>query len=139
MTVSADASGESRDRALREAVVAALRAVHDPELPVNIYDLGLIYDLRVDGAAGAVEIRMTLTAPNCPMAEEIVADVRRCVSEAEGVRDVRVELVWEPAWSAERMTDAARLELLALGVDPNRPGGGASAAAARLTIGRTPT
>jgi len=102
-----------------EDVVRALRRVHDPEIPVNIYDLGLIYDLAVDGD-GRVAITMTLTAPNCPVADDIVADVRRAVQAVHGVNEARVTLVFEPAWSTEKMTDAARLELLAMGVDPDR-------------------
>lgn len=96
---------------LEARVVAALRSVFDPEIPVNIYDLGLIYALDVDAASGEVRIRMTLTAPACPVAQsfpEVVGDTVRMV---DGVADVAVELVWEPPWSREMMSEAARLQL----------------------------
>ena len=85
------------------------RQVKDPEIPVNIHDLGLIYDVAIDG--GAVHLQMTLTAPNCPMAELIVKQVEAAVDGVDGVDDVTVELVWEPAWSPDRMSEAAKLEL----------------------------
>lgn len=120
-------------------LVAALKTVHDPEIPVNIYDLGLIYNLAWDEKTGAAHVRMTLTAPNCPMAEQIVADVQRRLEAVKGVRTAKVELVWSPPWSAERMSEEARLALLAMGVDPDRPSGGmANRPAARLTVGRKP-
>ncbi|MCG3136802.1 MAG: hypothetical protein HJJLKODD_00638 [Phycisphaerae bacterium] len=96
--------------ALREPVQAALRRVYDPELPVNIYDLGLIYGLEID-AGGAVRIRMTLTTPNCPVAGSLPATVADQVRQVAGVTDVQVELVWDPPWSRERMSPAARLQL----------------------------
>jgi len=98
------------DHPLRAAVIKALRTVHDPEIPVNIHDLGLIYgmEFRDDGA---VTITMTLTAPNCPMAEMIVQQVRQNVAAVEGVGEVNVNLVWEPKWSADMMSEAAKLEL----------------------------
>jgi len=124
---------------MRSALVAALRTVHDPEIPVNIHDLGLIYDLSWDEKTGAARVRMTLTAPNCPMAEQIVRDVQRRLEAVEGVRAAEVELVWSPPWTPERMSEEARLALLAMGVDPNRPGAaGAQRPAARLTVGRRP-
>lgn len=101
---------------LRSRVIAALRTVRDPEIPVNIYDLGLIYDLDIS-ATGAVSIRMTLTAPNCPVAEALPGRVAQAVRTVPGVSDARVELVWEPPWSRERMSDAAKL---ALGMDDDR-------------------
>jgi len=119
----------------KAALIAALRTVHDPELPVNIYDLGLIYDLTIDDATATVRIAMTLTAPNCPMAEQIVADVRSRITRTPGVNQTQVDLVWEPAWSADRMSQQARLALLALGVDPSRPGA-TSTGSTRLTVGR---
>ena len=82
----------------------------DPEIPVNIYELGLIYDMDVDGAAN-VRIRMTLTAPACPAAQTIPVDVERRVREVAGVNDVKVEVVWDPPWTRDRMSDAAKLSL----------------------------
>ena len=96
--------------ALRSAVEAALRTVYDPEIPVNIYDLGLIYELRVSNA-GVVDIDMTLTAPGCPVAQTFPGEVEAKVMDVAGVADARVELVWEPPWTPERMTEAAKLEL----------------------------
>jgi FeS assembly SUF system protein len=95
---------------LKKSIVKALRGVHDPEIPVNVYDLGLIYDLDIL-ADGDVAVRMTLTTPNCPMAEQIPGQVRQAVESVEGVRRAEVELVWEPAWTPERMSEAAKLEL----------------------------
>jgi len=105
----AQLSAQDRD-ALREAVVAALRQIHDPEIPINIYDLGLIYDLDLD-PQGRVALRMTLTAPACPVAHSFPGQVENAVKGVPGVTGARVELVWEPAWSAERMSEEARLEL----------------------------
>lgn len=99
------------DNDLRKQVIEALRTVYDPEIPVNIYDLGLIYDLAVDGATGVVGIRMTLTAPGCPVARTFPNTVGQAVAAVEGVAEARVELVWDPPWSQERMSEAARLQL----------------------------
>jgi FeS assembly SUF system protein len=96
---------------LEEQVIQALREIRDPELPVNIYDLGLIYDLDLDAVAGTVVIRMTLTAPACPVAQSFPATVECAVREVPGIREARVELVWEPPWSRERMSESARLTL----------------------------
>jgi FeS assembly SUF system protein len=95
---------------LQRHVIAALRTIADPELPVNIYDLGLIYGLDIDDAGG-VDIRMTLTAPGCPVAQAFPAQVERAVSEVGGVTRARVELVWDPPWDPSRMSEAARLQL----------------------------
>jgi FeS assembly SUF system protein len=95
---------------LRPKVIDALCSVYDPEIPVNIWELGLVYDIDIDEAR-RVHIRMTLTAPACPAAQSLPVEVERKVREIEGVADVFVEIVWEPAWSAERMSDAARLQL----------------------------
>lgn len=95
---------------LRERVVAALRTIFDPELPVNIYDLGLIYDLDID-AQGQVDIRMTLTAPGCPVAQTFPSQVARAVEAVEGVAQCRVELTWDPPWTPARASEAARLQL----------------------------
>jgi FeS assembly SUF system protein len=95
---------------MKEAVIVALKGVYDPEIPVNIYDLGLIYDVIIN-EEGHVDIKMTLTTPGCPVAQTFPGTVERAVNEVDGVNDCTVELVWEPPWSQERMTEAARLEL----------------------------
>ncbi len=95
---------------IRPLVIEAISAVYDPEIPVNIYDLGLIYDIDVD-AARRVHVRMTLTAPACPSAQMLPAEVERKVREVPGVTGATVEVVWEPAWSPERMSETARLAL----------------------------
>ena len=96
---------------LQARVIEALRTVFDPEIPVNIYDLGLVYELNVEEAEGRVAIRMTLTAPGCPVAQTFPSVVEDVVRSIEGVNDATVELVWDPPWSKERMSDAARLQL----------------------------
>ena len=95
---------------LEEQIVEALRNVYDPEIPVNIYDLGLIYKLSV-GADRVVNIDMTLTAPGCPVAQTFPGTVECAVRCVPGVVDAHVELVWDPPWTKERMTEAARLQL----------------------------
>lgn len=95
---------------LRDPIVEVLRTVHDPEIPVNIYDLGLIYRIDIS-ARGEVSIDMTLTAPACPVAGTLPGLVEDAVRQVEGVADARVELVWDPPWSQEKMTEEARLEL----------------------------
>lgn len=95
---------------LREPIIAALRSVYDPEIPVNLYDLGLIYDLVI-APNGDVAIDMSLTAPACPVAGMMPTLVRDAVRRVEGVGEVTVRLVWEPPWSTERMSDEARLQL----------------------------
>jgi FeS assembly SUF system protein len=106
---SPDAPVASGD-ALRESVIAAIRTVHDPEIPLNIYDLGLVYDVDVVDARN-VHVRMTLTAPGCPVAGSLVQEVQDRVSQVPGVRHAKTELVWDPPWSRERMSFEARLEL----------------------------
>jgi FeS assembly SUF system protein len=91
-------------------VIAALRTCHDPEIPVNIYDLGLVYALEIS-PSGEVSIKMTLTAPNCPVAGSLPGQVESVVRAVAGVADVKVELVWEPPWNMSRMSDAAKLQL----------------------------
>ena len=103
-----DQAGEGN---LRARVIEALRTVFDPEIPVNIYDLGLVYELEVDEDEGRVAIRMTLTAPGCPVAQTFPSIVEDVVRSVEGVSDATVDLVWEPPWSRERMSEAARLQL----------------------------
>jgi FeS assembly SUF system protein len=95
---------------LRENVIRALKTVFDPEIPVNIYDLGLIYKLEVD-AEGSVDLQMTLTAPGCPVAQTFPATVESRIYCVPGVTEARVELVWDPPWCKDRMSEAAKLEL----------------------------
>jgi len=99
-----------RIAALGPQVVEAVSRVFDPEIPVNIYELGLIYDIIVD-LAGVVGIRMTLTAPACPAAQFLPSEVKRRVAEIPGVTDVKVDVVWDPPWDRDRMSDAAKLQL----------------------------
>ncbi len=96
--------------ASREAVIEALKTVTDPEIPVDIYELGLIYDLEI-GAGGKVKIGMSLTAPACPVAGEMPKWVADAVAAVDGVGEVAVTLVWDPPWSTERMSDDARMVL----------------------------
>ena len=96
--------------ALYEAVIDALREIFDPEIPVNIYDLGLIYGVDVSPEADVV-VTMTLTTPHCPVAESMPAEVELRVSSVRGVRDAEVNLVWDPPWDPAKMSDEARLEL----------------------------
>ena len=95
---------------LREPIVDALRHVYDPEIPINIYDLGLIYRIDI-GASGDVKVDMTLTAPACPVAGMMPIMVKNAVAGVEGVGEVQVDLVWDPPWSTEHMSDEARLQL----------------------------
>ncbi|MEA3640087.1 MAG: SUF system Fe-S cluster assembly protein [Lamprobacter sp.] len=96
--------------ALREPIIAALRQVHDPEIPVNIYDLGLIYKIDI-ADNGNVDVDMTLTAPACPVAGLMPVMVKDAVKRVEGVGEVAVELVWDPPWSPDTMSDEAKLTL----------------------------
>ncbi|MFM2302165.1 MAG: hypothetical protein RLZZ84_1901 [Pseudomonadota bacterium] len=95
---------------LYEAVIAALRDIFDPEIPVNIYDLGLIYGVEIT-ADGGVVVTMTLTTPHCPVAESMPGEVELRVGSVPGVRDAEVNLVWDPPWDPAKMSDEARLEL----------------------------
>lgn len=95
---------------LRPAIVDTLKTVFDPEIPVDIYELGLIYDIVVD-QAGNAGVRMTLTAPACPAAQSLPVEVRDKVSTVPGVASARVEIVWEPPWNKDRMSEAAKLQL----------------------------
>ena len=107
---AAAAPSEPAPDAIKDQVIEQLRNVYDPEIPVNIYELGLIYAVDVD-AAGKVAIRMTLTSPMCPAAEALPPEVETRARGVAGVSDVAVELVWDPPWSPERMSESARLEL----------------------------
>lgn len=95
---------------LHEKIVDALKDIYDPEIPVNIYDLGLVYLINIDADA-RVYIEMTLTAPGCPVAQTFPGTVEAAVNRVEGVTDTTVELIWDPPWTQDRMTEAARLEL----------------------------
>ena len=103
------AANDDRDE-LRERVVAAIKTCYDPEIPVDIYELGLIYDVDVDDG-GAVKITMTLTSPMCPVAETLPGEVEARVRETDGVTDASIDLVWEPPWDPGRMSEAAKLQL----------------------------
>lgn len=98
------------DHPLYENVVEACRTVHDPEIPVNIYDLGLIYTIEID-AENNVAVKMSLTAPGCPVAGEMPGWVAEAIEPLPGINTVQVELVWEPQWGMDMMSDEARLEL----------------------------
>ena len=93
-----------------EKVIAVLRQVYDPEIPVNIYDLGLIYGLKIS-EQGKVDIDMTLTAPGCPVAQTFPGTVENAVMQLEEVSEAHVELVWDPPWTQDRMTDEVKLQL----------------------------
>jgi FeS assembly SUF system protein len=103
-------SAEVDPEQLRANVIAALRTIFDPEVPVNIYDLGLIYELDLD-ADGKVDIRMTLTTPGCPVAASFPQTVEQRLYEVPGVHEVRVELVWDPPWTMDRLSEDTKLQL----------------------------
>ncbi len=109
-TTAAEAAGTVAPEALEERIVEVLQTVYDPEIPVNIHELGLIYGIEID-EGGNVEIRMTLTAPGCPVAGAIVQEVEFKVGQIPGVTTCRVDLVWDPPWTMDRMSEAARLQL----------------------------
>jgi FeS assembly SUF system protein len=98
------------ERDLNERIIDALRQIYDPEIPVNIYDLGLIYDIRISDT-DTVEVDMTLTAPGCPVAHTFPGLVENAVREVEGVCEAHVDLIWEPAWNQDRISDEAKLAL----------------------------
>jgi len=104
------AASPIRPEEIKEAVIEVLRTVYDPEIPVNIYELGLVYEIDVD-ASNRVLINMTLTSPGCPVAGSLIPEVESKVLAVPGVKDVFVELVWEPPWDPDRMSDAAKLQL----------------------------
>ena len=95
---------------LQEAVIEALKSIYDPEIPVDIYELGLIYDVAISEDGDAV-VTMTLTTPHCPVAESMPAEVELRVLSVPGIRDAEVKLVWDPPWDPSKMSDEARLEL----------------------------
>ena len=94
---------------VKNKIIEEIRKIYDPELPVNIYELGLIYDIKVDGSKA--EIKMTLTTPNCPVAESLPKEVKEGAMQVEGIDDVDLKLVWDPPWTKDMMSEAAKLEL----------------------------
>jgi FeS assembly SUF system protein len=107
---SGNSLGATEQNALREKVIEVLRTCYDPEIPVNIYELGLIYEVKVSDA-GEAHIRMTLTTPNCPAAISLPGEVEYKAKGIDGLRGVKVEVVWEPPWDMSKMTESARLQL----------------------------
>lgn len=101
---------EAKTAELKPAIIKAISNVFDPEIPINIYELGLIYSVIVD-ANGVAGVTMTLTAPGCPVAHTLPVDVANRVKAVDGVTDAKVDIVWEPAWTKDRMSDAAKLQL----------------------------
>ena len=109
---AAEIAEEDKERKMRleRDIIMALRQVYDPEIPVNVYDLGLIYEIRVDDDHN-VYIQMTLTAPNCPMADYVMEQVKTAVEDVPGVVSVDIDLVFEPVWDKSRMSEEALVEL----------------------------
>ncbi|MBO7277079.1 MAG: SUF system Fe-S cluster assembly protein [Bacteroidales bacterium] len=95
---------------LKDRIIQRLKTIHDPEIPLNIYELGLIYDIDINDEKDVL-IVMTLTAPNCPVAESLPLEVEEAVKQTEGVNNVQVQLTFEPAWSMDKLSDEAKLEL----------------------------
>ena len=95
---------------IKNKVIEEIKKIYDPEIPVNIYELGLIYKIEVD-EKNKIDIDMTLTSPNCPVAESLPKEVKENIMKIEGVSDVKLNLVWEPAWDKDKMSEAAKLEL----------------------------
>ena len=94
---------------VKEKIIEEIRKIYDPEVPVNIYELGLIYDIKVNDKKA--KIKMTLTSPNCPVAESLPKQVKECIMKVEGVSEVNLNLVWDPPWDKSKMSEAAKLEL----------------------------
>ena len=95
---------------LKDKIIEEIKKIYDPEIPVNIYDLGLIYDIKVEDKNTA-KIKMTLTSPNCPVAESLPKEVKDGIMQVEGIDNVDLDLVWDPPWDKNRMSEAAKLEL----------------------------
>ena len=95
---------------IKNQVIEEIKKIYDPEIPVNIYELGLIYKIDVD-EKNKVNVDMTLTSPNCPVAESLLNEVKESIKKVEGVSDVNLNLVWEPPWDKDKMSEAAKLEL----------------------------
>ena len=94
---------------IKEKIINEIKKIYDPELPVNIYELGLIYDIKVDG--NKAQIKMTLTSPNCPVAESLPKEVKDGVMQVNEIEDVDLQLVWDPPWTQDMMSEAAKLEM----------------------------
>ncbi len=94
---------------IKEKIIDEIKKIYDPELPVNIYELGLIYDIKVDG--NKAQIKMTLTSPNCPVAESLPKEVKDGVMQVNEIEDVDLQLVWDPPWTQDMMSEAAKLEM----------------------------
>ena len=95
---------------LKDKIIEEIKKIYDPEIPVNIYDLGLIYDIKVENKNTA-KVKMTLTSPNCPVAESLPKEVKDGIMQVEGIENVDLDLVWDPPWDKDRMSEAAKLEL----------------------------
>ena len=95
---------------LKDKIIEEIKKIYDPEIPVNIYDLGLIYDIKVEDKNTA-KVKMTLTSPNCPVAESLPKEVKDGIMQVEGIDNVDLDLVWDPPWDKDRMSEAAKLEL----------------------------
>ncbi len=108
---AASAPSEAPELTLDEQIIHAIRQVYDPEIPVNVYDLGLIYKVERDQETNKVNVDMTLTSPACPAAQELPLDVKHSVERVPGVTGAEVEIVWDPPWGPEQMTEEAKLEL----------------------------
>ena len=98
-------------RELKEKIVSEIKKIYDPEIPVNIYELGLIYKIEVNNEKKKVIIEMTLTSPNCPVAESLPKLVKENILKIDGIKDVDLKLVWDPPWTKDKMSEAAKLEL----------------------------
>tara|TARA_B100000900_G_C20356061_1_gene624313 strand:+ start:117 stop:416 length:300 start_codon:yes stop_codon:yes gene_type:complete len=94
---------------IKDKIIEEIRKIYDPEIPVNIYELGLIYDIKVEGQKA--KIKMTLTTPNCPVAESLPKEVKESAMQVDEIEEVDLELVWDPPWTKDMMSDAAKLEL----------------------------
>jgi len=95
---------------LKDQIIAEIKKIYDPEIPVNIYELGLIYDIKVENKNTA-KVKMTLTSPNCPVAESLPKEVKDSIMQVEGIDKVELDLVWEPPWDKSMMSESAKLEL----------------------------
>ena len=110
LQIETESGAPPADGPVQEDVISVLRSCYDPEIPVDIYELGLVYGVEID-AAGAVDIKMTLTSPSCPVAESLPLEVESKVRALPSVEKVAVEVVWDPPWTMENMSEAAQLQL----------------------------
>jgi len=101
---------DKEEKTVRDTIVDTLKTVYDPEIPVDIYELGLIYEVEIDDA-GVVKVIMTLTSPGCPVAGTLPGEVEQKILSVDGVTDVKLDLVWDPPWTPDRMSEAAKLQL----------------------------